>query len=251
MKSIILVTIAIFSFSFSFSYGQDISHSTITTAGGYVTNDAGISVSWSMGQVFSLTTQSEQHLTEGFQQGKLDANGTIILNANRQNPTTVFLKFNKKGIINSTTFQVQRRHVAEQNFVTIATISNTESSVLEYIDNNNSDKNTEYRILFINNKIHKISNLAMVEGTPRMIAMTIFPNPTVEQLNIKLSNPTNEAVIINIWATNGQNVFSNTYQNIDNQCININDLKSLAKGNYIVQVTNGTKIVGSQAFVKL
>jgi hypothetical protein len=249
MKSIILVIIAIF--SFSFSYGQDISQSTITSAGGYVVNDAGISVSWSMGQVFNLTAQSEQHLTEGFQQGKLDANGTIILNANRQNPTTVSLKFNKKGTINSAVFQLQRRYVVEQNFVTIATISNTESPVLEYMDNNNSEKNTEYRILFTNNKINKISNLATVEGTPRMIVMMVFPNPTADQLNIKLSNSTNEAVIVNIWGINGQHIFSNTYQSIDNQLINISDLNNLSKGNYIVQVTNGTKIIGSQGFVKL
>lgn len=250
MKSILLIIVTIF--TFSFSYGQDISQSTITSAGGFVTNDAGISVSWSMGQVFSLTAQSEQHLTEGFQQGKLEANGTMILKANRNNSTTVFLQLNKKGIVNSTEFQLQRRHAAAQSFVTIATISNSENAAtFEYLDNNNSDKNTEYRILFTNHKINKISNLANVEGTPRTMSMTIFPNPTVEQLNIKLSNSTDENIIVNIYDVNGRNILSNVYQNIENQIININNLDALATGNYIVQVSNGTEIVGSQAFVKM
>lgn len=250
MKSILLITIAIF--TYSFSYSQNISRSTITTAGGFVTNDAGISVSWSMGQVFSLTAQSEQHLTEGFQQGKLEANGTMFLKANRNNATTVFLQLNKKGIVNATEFQLQRRHATAQSFVTIATISNSENAtVFEYVDNNNSDKNTEYRILFTNNKIHKISNLANVEGTPRIMSMTIFPNPTIEQLNIQLSNVTDKSIIINIYDVNGRNIISKNYQNRENQIINIDNLSDLANGNYIVQVSNGTEIVGSQAFVKM
>jgi methionine-rich copper-binding protein CopC len=81
--------------------------------------------------------------------------------------------------------------------------------------------------------------------------MIIFPNPTVEQLNIKLSNPTNEIIHINIWNTNGNNVFNQTYRNTDNQLITINSLNELAKGNYIVQVTNGTETIGSKPFVKL
>ena len=250
MKAIITIIITIF--TFSFSYGQDISRSTITAAGGFITNDAGISISWSMGQVFSLTAQSEQHLTEGFQQGKLEANGTMILKANRQNPTTVFLQLNKKGIVNSTEFQLQRRFADEQRFVTIATISNSKNAAtFDYMDNNNSDKNTEYRVLFTNHKINKISNLVNIEGTPRTMSMTIFPNPTVEQLNIKLSNSTDKNVMVNIYDANGRNIISKNYQYIENQMISINSLNNLANGNYIVQVTNGTEIVGSQAFVKM
>jgi hypothetical protein len=250
MKSIILIIVTII--IYSSSYSQDISLSTITTAGGFVTNDAGISVSWSIGQIFSLTTQSEQHLTEGFQQGKLEANGTIVLKGNRQKATTVFLQFNKKGIINSAEFQLQRRYAATQNFVTIATIRNSKNTAtFEYIDNNNSNENTDYRILFTNNKINKISNLANIEGTPRTMSMTIFPNPTVEQLNIKLSDTTDEKIIVNIYDVNGHNIISNIYQNIENQIVNINNLDALANGNYIVQVTNGTEIVGSQTFIKM
>lgn len=250
MKLILLIAIVIS--TISLSYSQDISRSTITTAGGYLTNEEGVSVSWSMGQVFSLTTQSDQHLTEGFQQGKLEATGKVVLQADRKNPSTVFLQFNKKGNFNTTQFSLQRRHAAEQTFVTITTFDNTENtSIFEYMDENNSDKDTEYRILFTNFRLNKISNLETVEGTPRTINMIIFPNPTVEQLNIKLSNPTNEVIHINIWNTNGNNVFNQTYRNTDNQLITINSLNELAKGNYIVQVTNGTETIGSKPFVKL
>lgn len=249
MKATLLITIIIL--TTSLAYSQNISLSTITTAGGYVTNDKGISVSWSIGQVFSLTTQSDQHVTEGFQQGKLDATGKIILNATRKNASTVFLQLNKKGSFDTKQFSLQRRHANEQSFVTIATINNSDNSILTYFDNNNSEKNTEYRILFTNHRINKISNLATVEGTPRILNMTIFPNPTVEYLNIKLSNSTDKMIIVNIWDVNGKNVFSNKYQIIDNQIINIPNLDELSKGSYIVQATNGTEIIGSQPFVKL
>jgi hypothetical protein len=50
-------------------------------------------------------------------------------------------------------------------------------------------------------------------------------------------------VMVNIGNVKGQNVFSNTYQNIDNQLININDLNRLSKGNYIIHVRNGREII--------
>lgn len=251
LKSTLIISLAIL-FNVSFAYSQKISRSVITVAGGYMVNEEGISVSWSMGQVFSLTTLSEQHLTEGFQQGDLEATGTVILNANRQNTSTVLVHFDKKGIINSTDFQLQRRHSDEQDFVNISTINNSaQVTAFEYVDNNSSDKNTAYRILFINNKNHKTSNVATVVGTPRAISMTVFPNPTVEQINIQLSNPTNEVVTVIIWDINGKVAFQNKYQSTDNQLINISHLDQLTKGTYIVSVNNETTKIGSETFIKM
>lgn len=250
MKATILTFIGLL--IFSFSYGQDISRSTITTAGGFVANDEGISISWSMGEVFSLTTESEQHITEGFQQGKLELSGKVVLEAVRENEENVVINLKKKGSFNATQFILQRRNSDEQNFTTIATIKNEkESHILEYIDHNNTTKNSTYRIQFFNYETKNLSNTVTIEGTPRNISMTIFPNPTVEQLNVELLNIENEEITINIWATNGQNVFSNTYQNIENQLITINDLKELAKGSYLIQVNNGTEIIDTKTFVKL
>ena len=48
---------------------QQISRDILTTAGGVAKNTDGVSLSWTIGDVFSQTTLSEQHLTEGFQQG--------------------------------------------------------------------------------------------------------------------------------------------------------------------------------------
>ncbi len=60
----------IFFFS-STTYGQEISISTISPSGDYVKNEAGISVSWTMGQVFDQSIFGNYHFTEGFQQGTL------------------------------------------------------------------------------------------------------------------------------------------------------------------------------------
>lgn len=56
--------------------GQQISRSILTTAGTFSKNEKGISLSWTMGDIFCKTIQKEYHLTEGFQQGILS--GTFI-----------------------------------------------------------------------------------------------------------------------------------------------------------------------------
>lgn len=249
MRTLLYTIIGLF--LFNVSYSQDISRSAITTAGGYVTNNDGISVSWSMGQVFSLTTQSEQHLTEGFQQGKLEKTGKVVLSGTRKNSEEIILNLKKSGNFNTKYFIIQRRDATEETFLTIGTVSNIDSETLTYTDYNNSEKDTEYRIQYFNYGTKKFTNTATIEGSPRTILITVFPNPTVEQLNIELSEKMDEEIIINIWTVEGQNVFSNTYQNIDNQIITISDLSNLANGNYLIQISNKTEIIDTKSFVKI
>lgn len=50
---------------------QEISREILTTAGDISKNENGVSLSWTIGDVFCQTMLAEQHLTEGFQQGDL------------------------------------------------------------------------------------------------------------------------------------------------------------------------------------
>lgn len=50
---------------------QSLSRSNLSTAGGLVSNDVGVSLSWTIGEVFSETIQNNSHVTGGFQQGEL------------------------------------------------------------------------------------------------------------------------------------------------------------------------------------
>jgi len=61
----------IFIIATSTSYAQQISRSILTTAGDVSKNKDGVTVSWTIGDVFSQTVQEDNHLTEGFQQGTL------------------------------------------------------------------------------------------------------------------------------------------------------------------------------------
>ena len=58
-------------FFHTFIFGQQVSRSILTTAGDFSKNEKGISLDWTMGDVFGQTIQSTHHLTEGFQQGNL------------------------------------------------------------------------------------------------------------------------------------------------------------------------------------
>ena len=51
--------------------GQTISRSNLATAGGVVSSTSGMTLSWSIGEVFSNTVQEDNHITGGFQQGNL------------------------------------------------------------------------------------------------------------------------------------------------------------------------------------
>jgi len=57
---------------------QQISRSLLTTAGDFSKNENGISLNWSMGDVFSHTTLGDHHhITEGFQQGDIETQNNI------------------------------------------------------------------------------------------------------------------------------------------------------------------------------
>jgi len=60
-----------FLFSTQLLFSQTISRSNLATAGDVVTNSSGITISWSIGEVFSNTVQNDNHITGGFQQGIL------------------------------------------------------------------------------------------------------------------------------------------------------------------------------------
>ena len=67
--------------------GQQLSRSIITTAGDFSKNENGVSLSWSMGEVFSQTMLHDHHLTGGFQQGDF----TVIHKAEKEIPSDEIL----------------------------------------------------------------------------------------------------------------------------------------------------------------
>lgn len=60
------------------SFGQNISLDAQASASGFAKDQQGISVDWTLGFSFAQVVQQEHHLTEGFQQGNLLLNNTIL-----------------------------------------------------------------------------------------------------------------------------------------------------------------------------
>ena len=51
--------------------GQQLSRSTLSSAGDFSKNEKGLSIDWTMGAIFSQSVEESHHITEGFQQGRL------------------------------------------------------------------------------------------------------------------------------------------------------------------------------------
>ncbi len=64
----LLISLSFFS---TLGFGQELSRTVLTTAGDFSKNKAGITVDWTIGEVFSQTVEDTHHFTEGFQQGQL------------------------------------------------------------------------------------------------------------------------------------------------------------------------------------
>ncbi len=58
-------------FSTHILISQTISRSNLATAGDVLSNSSGVTLSWTIGEVFSNTVQQANHITGGFQQGIL------------------------------------------------------------------------------------------------------------------------------------------------------------------------------------
>jgi hypothetical protein len=100
----------------------------------------------------------------------------------------------------------------------------------------------EYWLITKNNTVTKVNDLEPLSGN-----MIVFPNPFTNDFNILLQNYTGNEVSINLFAVNGQKVFSQTYQLYNGkEFINIPST-SLGSGKYILSVidTAGNKTTTS------
>lgn len=69
VKTVITYTLL---FSAVVCASQEVSRSIQSSSGGHIKNNQGYTIEWTFGAQFSQTVKSENHLTEGFQQGSLN-----------------------------------------------------------------------------------------------------------------------------------------------------------------------------------
>ena len=172
------------------------------------------------------------------------SNPTIFsLNLNKPNPNTLNIEWSLNGnIINS---NVETVFIDPENLVPG---SNQIQAIIE-------DRTTLLRIgnhetVHIYSVLWTIDSgtLSIVDISEEHLNFEIFPNPTMDILNIKLNKKIEEKLIINIFNITGQELTTNTlYKGTDTISLN---LTSFSSGIYIIKFQFGNGLVLSRKIIK-
>ena len=102
-----------------------------------------------------------------------------------------------------------------------------------YIDNNSSRSITEYRIRIVDiNNTYRYSNIKTVSGINAASDFSVYPNPSVGDANIEISDVTNGSSI-SIFDYAGRKIKS--FSNNNQEMIKVNGLQN---GIYLIQMRN-------------
>ncbi len=233
---------------------QEISRNTVTTAGDFTTNDKGVSISWSMGEVFSQTSNEGVYVTEGFQQGILEKAGEVKLEANLLETNEIQLNWEKLGNITSSTFSLERKTSTDFDFKTIGIFNNEKAlNDFHFTDRGNLEGEVSYRIRYTRTNKTIYSNIEIVELPIIKLSINLFPNPTVNEINVKLENTENlDGLTIKIFRTNGQLTYFQKYEVAEGQIITIDFNEGFDAGGYIVQfLDENEQLIESKQFIKI
>lgn len=241
-------------------FAQNLStRNVITAAGDYIKKENGASLSWTMGEVFSQTIIGKEHFTEGFQQGNMLKQPTLILDftADRQDFSTVLLDWSTKGNLGENGFIIQRRLDNEIDFATIAFINSEEIEekiTFQIEDENEHFGISYYRIEYTFNKNTQWSPVKNVKGIDLIEQITTFPNPTTDYINLKIETTNSryiETLNVIVYDVMGKQVLPTMSIDFNNEIIKINTISQLNSGYYTLQtIVNGQPYKGIK-FMKI
>lgn len=173
----------------------------------------------------------------------------LSFTGNILNNTSV-LDWRTDNEINTARFIVQRSNnaVTFSDIGTVASLNTSGINGYRFIDNNPLKDINFYRIKqididgrFTYSAIVKLN----YENTNTLSKMTIYPNPATNFIFVKI--PDNKKLLLQIFDAQGKQIIS---QNVTNQSTVQIDVTSLAKGNYVIRVSDG-KDLYSRNFIKL
>ena len=181
LKTIYTLVLVLFT---NMAFSQTISRSNLGSAGGVVNNDSGVTLSWTVGEVFSETVENDKHITGGFQQG-------ILLK--KENP------IGKESIVETP-------------------IQNT------------------------------INQVSLPEPD---VQITLYPNPTANDLWLKSNINDTQDVKIIISNSLGKVVFLKNIKLEKLQDVKVNQIKNFASGQYTLSLYNKDVLTATEQFLKL
>ena len=170
-------------------FGQQISRSTLSTAGDLSKDKSGISLTWTVGEVFSETIQSKYHVTGGFQQGALT-----------------------KLIFTDT--------------------------IDELIEDEKEETTSKSEI--------KKTNL-----TSQDIVITLFPNPTTNQIWLQSNQEDIKEYTVSIFELSGKRIFQEKISFDNSSQIEIQQIEKLNSGNYVLQLVDDSQKITAIKFTKI
>lgn len=231
---------------------QEISRNTITTAGDYTVSESGISLSWSIGEVFGKTTETGNYVTEGFQQGLLEEVTKVELKATITKLNNVKIQWEKLGVITAGIFVLERKVGENGIYRTIAIIRNDDTKKhFNYTDKENLEGEIDYRIGYQQLGESNYSNIGAVEFPLAILQVNLFPNPSVELINIEVKNTDLSNLKVKIFQSNGQLAFYRDYALVEGQLITIKFDDAFETGSYIVQLLDDEdNMLSSKQFIK-
>ncbi len=231
---------------------QEISRNTITTAGDNIVSEDGVSLSWSIGEVFSKTNETGSYVTEGFQQGILEEKGSVELKAKLTEANNAEIQWEKSGVITTTYFVLERKIGETGNYRTIAIIKNDATkNNFYYADIENLEGTIEYRISYKKSGKANYSNIGNIVFPKATLQVNLFPNPSVKFINIEVSNTDLTNLKIKIFKSNGQLTYLKNYELNEGRLITIKFDDAFETGSYIVQLLDDEdNMLSSKQFIK-
>jgi PKD repeat protein len=115
--------------------------------------------------------------------------------------------------------------------------------------NNGNLNSTNNDFVVKNNTV--VPKTVSIDNSQKELQMKTYPNPVENQLNIALSLESNTQISVEIYNLAGQNLLSNNYNlQAGSQTLRIN-LSDLAKGSYILRITNTNGAHTKQLITKI
>lgn len=155
-----------------------------------------------------------------------------------------------------TVFQIERSYNGT-DFTSIAIVMSAENNMTNY-RHEDRQVNTQAPVVYYriratepsgNSKLTE-TRIVKFSNTPGISFLTV-PNPFTSQFSINYQSTTRETLTIKVYSISGQlqvnktTMVSNGYNSIA-----ITEAASLAKGIYMIQVNNGSKLIASQKIIK-
>ena len=173
---------------------------------------------------------------------RLDGNcGDIILPASfmlqgRKNNSVNQLYWTNPYETDVVRYEIERKQAHELNFRVIGILPGQNTGERLFDDEHPTAGENLYRLKIVFNDGYSYTNTVSLAS--KGYSILVYPNPVKNEIHIGFTRPTPSDYKIEILASNGQTVFSNTIKNISSTTVSIPRKQSWQHGIYLIRITD-------------